>query len=145
MAIVLVYKNFKYQNISSNFRDYLKSRRTKTLLVCTHLNTFYKPNPKMAMKILKQKIGNFFRTQHLRGKDNNLWICFQQDQVKLWCVCLKLRQSYNVNLGTANELTHNTVVLDFFFISYFTWVFIQVLSPVLPWSPGPECTEQFWL
>ena len=30
-----------------------------------------------------------------------------------------------------------------FFISYFTWVFIQVLSPVLPWSPGPECTEQF--
>ena len=31
----------------------------------------------------------------------------------------------------------------FFLISYFTWVFIQVLSPVLPWSPGPECTEQF--
>ena len=31
----------------------------------------------------------------------------------------------------------------FFFISYFTWVFIQVLSPVLPWSPGPECAEQF--
>ena len=30
----------------------------------------------------------------------------------------------------------------FFLISYFTWVFIQVLSPVLPWSPGPECTEQ---
>ena len=22
-------------------------------------------------------------------------------------------------------------------------MFIQVLSPVLPWSPGPECTEQF--
>ena len=31
----------------------------------------------------------------------------------------------------------------FFLISHFTWVFIQVLSPVLPWSPGPECTEQF--
>ena len=31
----------------------------------------------------------------------------------------------------------------YFFISYFTWVFIQMLSPVLPWSPWPECTEQY--
>ena len=31
----------------------------------------------------------------------------------------------------------------FLLISYFTWVSIQVLSPVLPWSPGPECTKQF--
>ena len=34
-------------------------------------------------------------------------------------------------------------MIIFFLISYFTWVFIQVLSPVLPRSPGPECTEQF--
>ena len=36
------------------------------------------------------------------------------------------------------------VLFFFFLISYFTWVFIiQVLSPVLPRSPGPECTKQF--
>ena len=34
--------------------------------------------------------------------------------------------------------------LNFYFlISYFTWLFIHVLSPVLPRSPGLECTEQF--
>ena len=40
---------------------------------------------------------------------------------------------------------NSQVLFIYLFISYFTWVFIQVLSPVLPWSPGPECTEQFWL
>ena len=48
-------------------------------------------------------------------------------------------------LAEQSYFYHITVVFFFFsfFISYFTWVFIQVLSPVLPWSPGPECTEQF--
>ena len=44
-----------------------------------------------------------------------------------------------INIKTKNSVNF----FFFFFISYFTWVFIQVLSPVLPWSPGPECTEQF--
>ena len=28
------------------------------------------------------------------------------------------------------------IIIIIILISYFTWVFIQVFSPVLPWSPG---------
>ena len=45
------------------------------------------------------------------------------------------------------ELKHHNVhwllfLLFIFWISYFTWVFIQMLLSVLLWSPGPEFTEQ---
>ena len=45
--------------------------------------------------------------------------------------------------GVDNFEIEHKIWFFFFWISYFTWVFIQVLSPVLPWSPEPECTEQF--
>ena len=32
-------------------------------------------------------------------------------------------------------------VLFFFF--FLNFLIVQVLSPVLPWSPGPECTKRF--
>ena len=42
-----------------------------------------------------------------------------------------------------HKLQRQVMSILAFFISYFAWVFIQMLSSVFPWSPGPECIEQF--
>ena len=56
------------------------------------------------------------------------------------------QNTLNFGLGCSSPFKVPTDILIIFFffcfISYLTWVF-KVSSPVLPWSPGLQCTTQF--
>ena len=76
-------------------------------------------------------------------KDGKRFVWHDCDSLAIKLLSTEKGRSLNVQIPNRHKIIYTYGWHYFFFISYLTWVFIQMLSSVLPWSPGPECTEQF--